>query len=132
MSTTAGSTRRTQGIHPKRAGLQQSPREKGSNLPEYLERVEIEAVIAAAPNPMAKLLMLQQWRAGLRVSEAPALEKRDLFLDSDLPILRVRRGKGNKARVVSMHPELQTALIAATSYGAVGQGRLIDVSRTTA
>ena len=29
-------------------------------------------------------------------------------------------------------PQLQTALIAATSYGAVGRGRLIDVSRTTA
>ena len=132
MTTTVVSTRRARGIHPKRAGLQQSPRAKGSNLPEYLERAEIEAVISAAPNPIAKLLMLEQWRAGLRVSEALALEKRDLFLDSDRPTLRVGRGKGNKARVVPLHPELQTALIAATSYGAVGQGRLIDVSRTTA
>ena len=132
MTTTAVSTRRARGIHPKGSKTQQSPRGKGSNLPEYLERPEIEAVIAAAPNPIAKLLMLEQWRAGLRVSEALALEKRDLFLDSDRPTLRVRRGKGNKARVVPLHPELQTALIAATSYGAVGQGRLIDVSRTTA
>ena len=132
MTTTAVSTRKARGIHRKRAGLQQLPRAKGSNLPEYLERAEIVAVISAAPNPIAKLLMLEQWRAGLRVSEALALEKRDLFLDSDRPTLRVRRGKGNKARVVPLHPELQTALIAATSYGAVGQGRLIDVSRTTA
>ena len=44
----------------------------------------------------------------------------------------VKSGKGNKARVVPLHPELQTALIAATCYGAVGQGRLVDVSRTTA
>ena len=95
--------------------MQQSPREKVFNLPQYLERVEIEAVIAAAPNPMAKLLMLEQWRAGLLVSEGLALEKRDLFLDSDRPTLRVRRGEGNKVRVVTMHPELQTALIAATS-----------------
>ena len=132
MTSTTVSTRRTRGIYSKRVGLQQSLREKGSNLPEYLERAEIEAVIAAAPNPLAKLLMLEQWRAGLRVSEALALEKRDLFLDSDRPTLRVRRGKGNKTRVVPLHPELQTALIAATSYGAVGQGRLIAVSRTTA
>ena len=132
MTTTAVSTRKARGIHSKRAGLQQRPREKGSNLPEYLERQEIEAVIAAAPNPLAKLLMLEQWRAGLRVSEALALEKRDLFLDSDRPTLRVRLGKGNKARVVPLHPELQTALVAVTSYGAVGQGRLIHVSRTTA
>ena len=132
MTTTALSTRRVRGIHPKGGKTQQLLREKGSNLPEYLERAEIEAVIAAAPNPIAKLLMLEQWRAGLRVSEALALERRDLFLDSDRPTLRVRRGKGNKARVVPLHPELQTALISATSYGAVGQGRLIDVSRTTA
>ena len=64
---------------------------------------------------MAKLLILEQWRAGLRVSEASALENRDLFLDSGWPTLRVRRGKSNKARVVPMHPKLQTALIAATS-----------------
>lgn len=31
-----------------------------------------------------------------------------------------------------MHPELQSALIAATSYGAVTSGPLIGVSRTTA
>ena len=132
MTTTAISMRRARGIHPKGVKTQQSPREKGSKLPEYLERAEIQAVIAAAPNPLAKLLMLEQWRAGLRVSEALALEKRDLFLDSDRPTLRIRRGKGNRARVVPMHPELQSALIAATSYGAIGQGRLIDVSRTTA
>ena len=59
--------------------------------------------------------MLEQWWDGQRVSEALALEKRDLFLDSDRPTLHVVRGKGNKARVVPMHPELQTALIAATS-----------------
>ena len=120
------------GIHPKPANVQQKLRGKGSALPEYLEAHEVQALIAAAPHARAKLLMLTQWRAGLRVSEALALEKRDLFLDSDRPTLRVRRGKGNKARIVPLHPELQTALIAATSYGAVGQGRLIDVSRTTA
>ena len=96
MTTTAVSTRKARGIHPKRAGLQQRPREKGSNVPEYLERAEIEAVIAAAPNPMAELLMPEQWRAGLRVSEVLTLEIRDLLLDSDRPTLRVRTGKGNK------------------------------------
>ena len=132
MTTTAVSTRKARGIHPKRAGLQQRPRENGSNLPEYLEQREIEPVIAAAPNPLAKLMLLDQWRAGLRVSEALALEKPDLFLDSHRPTLRVRRGKGNKPRVVPLNPELQTILIATTSYGAGGQGRLIDVSSTIA
>ena len=132
MTTTAVSTRKARGIHSKRAGLQQRPREKGSNLPEYLERQEIEAVIAAAPNPLAKLLMLEQWRAGLRVSEALALERADLSLDTDLPTLRVRRGKGGKARVVPVHPELQNALASVLEFVDVGDGRIIDVDRSTA
>ena len=44
----------------------------------------------------------------------------DLHLDSDRPTLVVRQGKGRKARVVPVHPELQTALTAATSFGTVG------------
>ena len=35
-----------------------------------------------------------QWRAGLRVSEALALERRDSNLETDRPTLRVRAGKG--------------------------------------
>ena len=77
MTTTAVSTRRARGIHPKRAGLQQKPRGKGSTLPEYLEAHEVQALIAAAPHPRAKLLMLTQWRAGLRVSEALANREPD-------------------------------------------------------
>ena len=131
MATTALSTRRARGINPKRRVLQHLPREKSCSLPEYLEVPEVNALIAAAPNPQARLVMLEQWRAGLRVSEALALETRDPHLDTERPTLRVRQGKGRKARVVPMHPELQTAFIAATSFGAVGQGRLIDVTRIT-
>ena len=111
--------------------MQQSLRKNGFKLPEYLERDEVNALITAAPNPKAKLIMLEQWRAGLRVSEALALEARDLHLGSDRPTLAVRQGKGRKARVVPVHPELQTALTAATGFGTVGQGRSIDVSRVT-
>ena len=131
MATTALSTRRARGINPKGRVFQQSPREKGCSLPEYLEAPEVNALIAAAPNPQARLVMLEQWRAGLRVSEALALETRDLHLDTERPTWRVRQGKGRKARVVPVHPELQTAFIAATSFGAVGQGRLGDARRVT-
>ena len=47
-----------------------SPNDK-SDLPEA---DEVNAIIRAAPSPKAKLLMLEQWRAGLRVSEALDLE----------------------------------------------------------
>ena len=132
MTTTTLSARRIRGIHPKGGETQQSLRGKGCNLPEYLERPEVRTVIASAPNLPAQLLMLGQRRAGLRVSEALALEKRDLILDSGRSTLRLLRGKGNKSRVAPLHPELQTALIAATSYGAVGQAWFTETSSTTA
>ena len=80
--------------------MQQLPRENGYKLPEYLELSEVNALISAAPNPKARLIMLEQWRAGLRVSEALALEARDLHLDSDRPTLVVRQGKGRKAQAL--------------------------------
>ena len=76
--------------------------------------------------------MLTQWRAGLRVSEALALDVSDLSLDSDLPTIRVRSGKGRKARVVPVHPELAAAFRMALSYGNAREGRLIEAHRSTA
>ena len=46
------------------------------------------------------------WRTGLRVSEALALEWRDLDLASDEPTLIVRRRKGGTACTVPLDPEL--------------------------
>ena len=98
-----------------------------------MEAHQVEALIRAAPNPRAKLLFLIEWRAGLRISEALALEARDLSLDGDLPGLHVREGKGSKPRIVPVHPELRAALTSALEFGDVGQGdRLIRASRATA
>ena len=99
MTTTAitPTRRRARGIHPKKSGVQQNPGKKGSTLPEYLEAQEIQGILAAAPNSRARLLMLLQWRAGLRVSEALALEAADRSLNSDQPTLRVRQGKATAA-----------------------------------
>ena len=63
MNTTALSTRRPRGINPKVGRLQQLPRENGYTLPEYLEMSEVNALISAAPNPKARLIMLEQRRA---------------------------------------------------------------------
>ena len=120
--------RRPRGIHPKRTGEELQLK----RLPEYLEADEVNAIIRAAEDPRAKLLMLTQWRAGLRVSEALALDVSDLSLDSDLPTVRVRSGKGRKARVVPVHPELAAAFRMALSYGNVTKGRLIEAHRSTA
>ena len=76
--------------------------------------------------------MLEQWRAGLRISEALDLEVSDLSLDAENQTLRVRSGKGRRARVVPIHPELAAAFRLALSYGTVSDGRLVDVHRTMA
>ena len=130
--TTTALRRRSRGIHPKRAAVQQSPGEKGSTLPEYLEAHEVQAVLTAAPHSRARLLFLLQWRAGLRVSEALALEPADLSLDTDLPTLRVRQGKGRRARIVPVHPELQNALAAVLQFAGTGRGPIVGASRSTA
>ena len=59
---------------------------------KYLETEEVNAIIKAVPNQKAKLLMLKQWRAVLRESEALDLELRDLSLDTPSPTIRVRSG----------------------------------------
>ena len=79
------------------------------------------------------LLFLIEWRAGLRISEALALEVRDLSLGGELPSLHVREGKGSKPRIVPVHPELRMALTSALEFGDVGGGdRLIRASHATA
>ena len=98
MTTALPRRRRPRGVNTKGAALQQSPGAKGFTLPEYLESHEVGALIAAAPNPQARLLILVQWRAGLRISEALALETRDLRLNTDRPTLNVRKGKGKGSR----------------------------------
>ena len=81
MTTTAISRRRKpRGRYPKTQDGAAPKREK--RIPEYLEADEVNAIIRAAPSPKAKLLMLEQWRGGLRVSEALDLEVQDLSLDT--------------------------------------------------
>ena len=121
--------RRPRGQYPKRQDSERRPKP----LPEYLEAHEADALIRAAPNSRAALLFLVQWRAGLRVSEALALEVRDLSLDSGLPTIHVRRGKGAKPRIVPVHPELHSALSSSLQFGNIAQGdRLIKALRSTA
>ena len=110
-----GRNLRPRGQHPKpRAPDGRSRLSKA--LPECLEAHQVEALIRAAPNPRARLLFLIEWRVGLRISEALALEARDLSLEGDLPSLHVREGKGSKRRIVPVHPELRTALTSALDF----------------
>ena len=67
-TTAISRRRRPRGRYPKAKDGSSPQRRK--RIPEYLEADEVNAIIRTARNPKAKLLMLEQWRAGLRVSEA--------------------------------------------------------------
>lgn len=132
--TTALATRPSSKLAAKRAIMQQRAIgnvARRETLPEYLESTEIEALLKHAPNNRARLVMLCQWRAGLRVSEALALEVRDLNF-TDNPTMWVRMGKGHKSRIVPMHGELAAALHTFLGYSDVRKGPLFTVSRSTA
>jgi integrase/recombinase XerD len=93
--TTALATKTPGHLARKKLNLQRKPRPKVAQaLPEYLYPQEVEALIKQASHAQARLVMLSQWRAGLRVSKALALEVADLDFTEDNPTLRVRKGRG--------------------------------------
>lgn len=132
MTTTALAKRPARGLYPRGSALEPYSGGKSRTLPEYLEQAEVEALLRCAPHPQARLLMALQWRAGLRVSEALAVEPGDLSLDGDRPTVRVRRGKGGRPRVVPVHPELRAALETALGYARKQKGPIIPATRSTA
>jgi len=77
------------------------PRNKGEHYPADPPTVEaIVAVMRAvgdrAEGRRLRALIVLLWRAGLRISEAPALQESDL--DTARGAILVRRGKGGKRR----------------------------------
>ena len=127
----AARNRRRRGQYPKKTERSADLVEK--KRPEYIEAHEVNALLRAAPNPRARLLMMIEWRAGLRVSEALALEVGDLSLDVELPTIRVRQGKSRKARIVPVHPELHSALTSALQFGNIdAEDKIVKASRSTA
>ena len=129
--TKLGKTRNAQGIYPKSRSRFTFPRRFCKARPEFLEQAEVEALLRHAPHPKARLLMLLQWRAGLRVSEVVAISAADLTLESDQPTIKVHLGKGAKDRVVPLHPELRDVLNNLVYYRAIS-GPIIGVSRQAA
>jgi len=120
-------------MYPKRTDAQHLPEKKsGKSLPEFLTKDEIDTLIRLASPPEAALLMLAGFRAGLRVSETLDLEVGDINLEDEYPTLRVRLGKGRKARIVPLHAELQNALTNFIRYRPGRASKLFTITRFTA
>jgi site-specific recombinase XerD len=77
-------------------------------LPGVLGVIEIVALLGAMQTPLYRMVAMVMYATGLRVSEAVALQVGDI--DAARGVIRVRRGKGGKAREVMLSPKLLTAL----------------------
>ena len=79
------------------------------DVPHYwtIEQVgRLLGALAVHNRLQARALALIMWRTGLRISEAPALEWRDLDYRSEVPVLLVRESKSGKPRTVPLHDEM--------------------------
>jgi integrase/recombinase XerD len=138
MTTKPAIRRGARGLYKKPKPMQQNTGVKRRSLPEYLEKLEVDALIRYGSKheesrAASRMLMLLQWRAGLRVSEALAVEAADIMLDADSPTIRVRNGKGGKDRVVPVHPELAAALRVSLGFARRrAHGPIVQAHRATA
>jgi site-specific recombinase XerD len=73
-------------------------------LPTVLSMGEVGALIQAIQVPVYQAIVMVMYGAGLRISEALALEVGDV--DGARGVLRVRHGKGNKAREAKLSRSL--------------------------
>ena len=94
--------RRTLG-RPELVSFIKLPR-RHSPLPSVLSLDEVHALLRALRHRRYQAIAMVMYGAGLRISEAIALEVRDI--DGSRGVLQVRHGKGNKAREAKLSPTL--------------------------
>ncbi|MDP9150484.1 MAG: site-specific integrase [Myxococcota bacterium] len=94
--------RRTLG-RPELVSFIKLPR-RHSPLPEVLSLTEVKALLSRITHRRYQSIAMVMYGAGLRISEAIALEVRDI--DGNRGVLRVRHGKGDKAREAKLSPTL--------------------------
>jgi len=80
------------------------------SLPCVLSRDEVGRLLAAAPNPRARALLMTTYAAGLRVTEVCALQLADIESAPDRMCIKVRQGKGGKDRYTMLSPQLLQTL----------------------
>jgi integrase/recombinase XerD len=75
-----------------------------SPLPTVLSQGEVAAFLEVLRHPVYRAIAMVLYGTGLRIDEALSLEVRDI--DGARGVLRVRHGKGNRAREVKLSPTL--------------------------
>jgi integrase/recombinase XerD len=78
------------------------------HLPTVLTRTEVKALIEGAKSAKSKLILMMLYSSGVRLSECVNLKLSDLELDEKIGW--VRRGKGNKDRLIILSEALIQAI----------------------
>jgi site-specific recombinase XerD len=78
--------------------------------PELLAREEIARLFAACSHPVYRMLLQTMYAAGLRVSEACALQVTDIDSAADRMCIRIISGKGGKGRYTLLGATLLNTL----------------------
>jgi site-specific recombinase XerD len=94
--------RRTLG-RPEMVSFIKLPKRR-SPLPTVLSVEEVQALLRALRHPRYQAIAMVMYGAGLRISEAIALEVSDI--DGARGVIQVRHGKGDKAREAKLSPAL--------------------------
>jgi site-specific recombinase XerD len=79
-----------------------------SPLPQVLSQKEVHSLLNAIQNPRYQAIAMVMYGAGLRIAEVRVLEVRDI--DGERGVIRVRHGKGDKAREAKLSPSLYSWL----------------------
>ena len=69
-------------------------------IPELLTRQDVARIVGATKNPKHRALLLITYGCGLRVSEAVALQVKNI--DGERHLLHIHQGKGGKDRMVPL------------------------------
>ena len=79
-------------------------RPKGFKLIKYLSKTEVDSLldIVKRDNKRNYLIMLTLWKTGMRNTELISLKKKDIRDDEIL----IRKGKGNKPRMIPLNTSL--------------------------
>lgn len=78
-------------------------------LPRPIANADLELALASATGRQLAWLALMAYE-GMRCQEVAYIHREDVLDTNDPPWLRVRAGKGNKQRVVPLHPFVAMAL----------------------
>ena len=108
----------------------------GKVRPVRAERVltekEILSAIRREKNLVAQLFLRLLYGTGLRVSEALALQWRDLYQREDKVFLAVQHGKGDQFREIGCQLALYRALVEARPPEAIDEDEIFPVTYQTA